>query len=226
MRRRKAADSDQTIRDPVRAAIYNPKEFRGRPAERDDIAAIGRERNGASARKLLWFVASTVVAMSAWVYLDPSRRSGPDFIQFQSTDSGHTSINDGDGHQAKISSTEQDQRNFIIQMTGNRYLAQGAINGKPVSYVVDPNSRHILVPTQLAERAGIGCIELGTVAIGNYQVNSCRGIAREVAFGPFRLSNAEVVVLGDANEIVLGAGALHSFHVRIRESTMQITPKP
>lgn len=96
-------------------------------------------------------------------------------------------------------------------MSSNGYLTPGAVNGVPVSFMVDTGASHVALPAAVAQQAGIRCEQQGTSSTANGMVTACAGLAAEVTFGPFRLTNVAVTIMPNARDALLGMDALRHF---------------
>ncbi len=92
----------------------------------------------------------------------------------------------------------------------------GAIQGKPVRFLIDTGASTVSIPQTLAQRIGLGCDVVSTFNTANGIVQGCTSRVAELDFGPFRIENLTVAILPNlSSEALLGMNALR--HVRMEQ---------
>ncbi len=191
--------------DPVKAAIYRPKEFRGR---RLFAVAPGRAR-------MRWrdAVALGVVmglASYFWTGYGSPQRAGavplpPPVAAVRPV------VPPSPAPQPVPQAASQTAGVLEVRMSANGYITPGAVNGVPVSFMVDTGASHVALPAAVAQQAGIRCEQQGQSSTANGVISACAGMAAEVTFGPFRLTNIAVTIMPNARDALLGMDALRRF---------------
>jgi aspartyl protease family protein len=93
----------------------------------------------------------------------------------------------------------------------------GAIQGKPVRFLIDTGASTVSISRQLAERIGLGCDVPSTFRTANGLVQGCTSRVTALDFGPFRVENLAVAILPNlTSDALLGMNALR--HVRMEQT--------
>lgn len=93
----------------------------------------------------------------------------------------------------------------------------GAIQGKPVRFLIDTGASTVSIPQELAWRLGLGCDVPSTFRTANGIVQGCTSRVAELDFGPFRIENLAVAILPNlSSDALLGMNALR--HVRMEQA--------
>jgi clan AA aspartic protease (TIGR02281 family) len=94
----------------------------------------------------------------------------------------------------------------------------GAIQGKPVRFLIDTGASTVSISRELAERIGLGCDVASTFRTANGLVQGCTSRVAELDFGPFRVENLAVAILPNlTSDALLGMNALR--HVRMEQES-------
>ncbi len=195
--------------DPIKSATYNPKEFRGRRLSVIDPG--GPSGSGPRWRSILLLA---VVGMAGW-YLW-GRYGGPvpagRVLLPTSIPSPVAAVRPPAIPQPQAAAPAPSQPGTLeVRMSSNGYVTPGSVNGVPVSFMVDTGASHVVLPAAQAQQAGIRCEQQGQSSTANGMVTACAGIASEVTFGPFRLTNIAVTIMPNARDALLGMDALRRF---------------
>jgi predicted aspartyl protease len=94
--------------------------------------------------------------------------------------------------------------------TNHHFDVEGALNGHATRFLVDTGSANTLIDTQAAVKSGTGVTALtgyGAGGAGNLVEGVNRTGVKELAFGNFKLANAEVVVAHVSADILLSKSA-------------------
>lgn len=93
---------------------------------------------------------------------------------------------------------------------------EGAIQGKPVRFLIDTGASTVSISREFAARIGLGCDIVSTFRTANGLVQGCTSRVDELDFGPFRIENLSVAILPNlASDALLGMNALR--HVRMEQ---------
>ena len=94
----------------------------------------------------------------------------------------------------------------------------GAIQGQPVSFLIDTGASTVSVSSELARRLGLSCQIESTFSTANGMVEGCTGRASDLEFGPFRLEHVTVAILPNlASDALLGMNVLS--RVRLEQTS-------
>lgn len=98
----------------------------------------------------------------------------------------------------------------------------GAIQGKPVRFLIDTGASTVSISRELAERAGLGCDIASTFRTANGSVHGCTSRVAALDFGPFRVENLAVAILPNlGDEPLLGMNALRQ--VRMEQTADKLS---
>lgn len=121
----------------------------------------------------------------------------------------------------------QNNGRAVVELQQNRaghYVANGSINGQPVTYLLDTGATQVAIPDALARELGL---RRGTPI----RVNTANGIVRaymttidDLTLGEIRLSNvAGTIVPGyHSEQILLGMSALKTLEFSQRDRVLTI----
>ncbi|MCB1644331.1 MAG: clan AA aspartic protease [Pseudomonadales bacterium] len=113
--------------------------------------------------------------------------------------------------------TKPKAQELRIQRRDNRYLAGGAINGTPVSFVVDTGATIVAMNEYHARKVGLdlnqGRKRMASTAGG--MVNTVEMNVDSIQVGPIRLTNVPVAVMYGRfpEDILLGMSFLSQVHI-------------
>lgn len=205
--------------DPVKAAIYNPKEFRG-GRRLAVVATDGPTGSGLRWRSIL--LLSIVGGLAGW-YLW-SGYGGPipaGRVLMPAAIPAPVAVRQS---QPQAAAPVLSQPGTLeVRISSNGYVTPGSVNGVPVSFMVDTGASHVALPAALAQQAGIQCEQQGQTSTANGIVTACAGTASEVTFGPFRLTNIAVTVMPNAQHALLGMDVLRRFNMAWNGDVMRIS---
>lgn len=105
----------------------------------------------------------------------------------------------------------------------NVITTQGSVNGTPVSFVIDTGASTLTLPTDIARQARVRCVSSGQFVTATGATPGCRGVAKTVDFGPFRLYDVEVAILSGGESVLLGMNVLRRFTMVWRDDAVRIT---
>lgn len=105
------------------------------------------------------------------------------------------------------------------------YITSGSVNGILVPFMIDTGANGVALSLAVAQQAGIGCAQQIQSSTANGTVIGCQGIATEIRFGPFRLTNIAVHVLPNLTTgALLGMDVLRRFNMVWRGDKVRIVP--
>lgn len=85
----------------------------------------------------------------------------------------------------------------------------GAIQGHPLSFLIDTGASTVSISRELAARIGLGCDSASTFSTANGLVEGCLSRVADLEFGPFQLEHMTVAILPNlASDALLGMNAL------------------
>jgi clan AA aspartic protease (TIGR02281 family) len=104
---------------------------------------------------------------------------------------------------------------------GHFHIA-GAIQHKPVRFLIDTGASTVSISRELAGRIGLGCDVASTFRTANGLVEGCTGRVAVLDFGPFRIENLSVAILPDlGGDPLLGMNALRQ--VRMEQAADRLS---
>ena len=105
----------------------------------------------------------------------------------------------------------------VSRARDGHFHIDGAIQGKPVRFLIDTGASTVSISRQFADSIGLGCNVVSTFRTANGVVQGCTSRVGELDFGPFRIENLAVAILPDlASDALLGMNALR--HVRMEQA--------
>ena len=94
----------------------------------------------------------------------------------------------------RVSADQANEALLSPDRSGN-YSMPGAINGVPVTFMVDTGASTVAISAAMADRMGLeGCMGVASQT-ANGRAVGCMALAREVRFGPFTAHDVRVAVL-------------------------------
>lgn len=111
-----------------------------------------------------------------------------------------------------VTGSQSEYFNEVV-LTRNRnhhYVANGTINGYPVTYLVDTGATHVAIPPQVAERLGLKAGREGRAQTANGIVRTASTQLDSLSLGTIALNNVRgSITYGmQGEEILLGMSAL------------------
>lgn len=113
-----------------------------------------------------------------------------------------------------------------VTLSSNRlhhYVANGEINGRPVTFLLDTGASDVVVPARLAASLQLqpGAAAYAITANGRIEIR--RALIDELSLGPIRLHNVRASINPGMNgdEVLLGMSALHQ--VELIQRSNQLT---
>ncbi|MYM92497.1 retropepsin-like aspartic protease family protein [Duganella vulcania] len=103
-------------------------------------------------------------------------------------------------------------------------VSAGAINGQPMTFVIDTGTPAVTLPPNVATQAGMRCARAARYITPAGSVTGCAAVARDLRFGPYRLSDVDVAVVPGTTEPILGMSVLRLFQLVRHGASVRITP--
>jgi aspartyl protease family protein len=109
---------------------------------------------------------------------------------------------------------------IVYNDSRNSYFTMGSIEGYTVNMLVDTGAFMVTLPAAFAQKIGVRCGTAVIAGTGNGAVQGCTSTVRSIKIGSIALSNVEVLILPNANAVLLGQSALK--RLRVEQSNDQI----
>lgn len=115
---------------------------------------------------------------------------------------------------------------LVLRQQGNgHYMVTGAVNGKPLNFVVDTGASAISLPRDFAYMANMSCSEQVKVQTANGASSACMGVIAKLKVGPFLLRDVPAYMAPNLNQPLLGMNVLQRFRIEQDNGEMRLTPK-
>jgi len=113
---------------------------------------------------------------------------------------------------------------YVIKPRGSgHYFADGTINGKPLTFIVDTGASAVSLPRQLAFLARISCKEQIQMHTANGSTGGCTAVISTLKFGPFLLKNVPATIVPNLDQPLLGMNVLQQFRIEQDNGEMRIS---
>lgn len=133
---------------------------------------------------------------------------------------GAITLDTDDGAEAKA------QRVLILRQQGSgHYFATGAINSKPLSFIVDTGASLVSLPRALAYQAGISCTQQVMMQTANGNASACVGNIARLRIGDFLMKDIPAMIVPNLAQPLLGMNVLQQFHIEQDNGEMRLSPK-
>jgi aspartyl protease family protein len=120
-------------------------------------------------------------------------------------------------HGGMTERTDETGRTMVVlkQDPSGHYLAEGAINGQPVLFLVDTGATDVALPEKMARAIGIDFGPEVMVMTAAGPVMAWRTRLRSVSVGSITLTNVRATITrGGMEEVLLGMSFLRHFSIR------------
>jgi aspartyl protease family protein len=111
----------------------------------------------------------------------------------------------------------------LKQHESGHYFVDGAINGKPLVFVVDTGASVVSLPRNEASAAGIACGKTALMETANGRTEACTSVIPELRFGHFLLKNVESMIVPNLSQPLLGMNILRHFKIAQDNGEMRIS---
>lgn len=125
-----------------------------------------------------------------------------------------------------VSGIQSNTHNEVVlaRNRNHHYVADGKINGQPVTYLVDTGATHVAIPPQVADRLGLEAGYPGTAQTANGTVRTAHTIIASLSLGTIHLTDVQAsITYGMTGEkILLGMSALKNVEFTHRNGELTI----
>jgi clan AA aspartic protease (TIGR02281 family) len=111
----------------------------------------------------------------------------------------------------------------LMQSPTGHYQADGSINDKTLSFVVDTGASFVTLPESVAHGALIYCDDKIRIDTANGIVDSCISKIQKLQFGPFLIQNVDAVIQPNLSQPLLGMNVLQQFKIQQNKGEMEIS---
>lgn len=111
----------------------------------------------------------------------------------------------------------------LKQHESGHYFVDGAINGKPLVFVVDTGASVVSLPDGDAAAAGIACKDSAMMDTANGITEACTAVIPELRFGHFVVKNADSMIVKNLSQPLLGMNVLQHFKIAQEKGEMLIS---
>lgn len=123
--------------------------------------------------------------------------------------------------------TQQSGNQRVVKLEQNRmghYVADGRVNGQPVTFLLDTGATLVAIPAALAEQLNLVRGRQGMSQTANGRVVTYRTQLDSLELGGIRLNNVDASITPgmDGNVILLGMSALKQFELTQKGDTLTI----
>jgi aspartyl protease family protein len=114
---------------------------------------------------------------------------------------------------------------ILRQQSNGHYFVDGAINGKPLTFVVDTGASIVSLPRDMAYLANMSCKEQVSVQTANGATRSCTSVINKLKLGHLLLANVPAMIVPNLSQPLLGMNVLQGFRIEQDNGEMRILPK-
>lgn len=133
---------------------------------------------------------------------------------------GDVTLDTDDGADTKI------KRVLILRQQGNgHYFVPGAINGKPLTFVVDTGASVVSLPRTLAYEASMSCQDHVLMQTANGTSSVCTTVVARLKIGDFLMKDVPAIIVPNLGQPLLGMNVLQQFRIEQDNGEMRLTPK-
>lgn len=127
--------------------------------------------------------------------------------------------------------TQQLGQHLVVQLEQNRmghYVAQGQVNGQPVTFLLDTGATLVAVPENVATRLDLKKGRAGISQTANGRVTTYRTTLERLSLGDIQLQDVEASITPgmEGNVILLGMSALKQFELTQKGDRLTIRYTP
>ncbi|MBA4288884.1 MAG: TIGR02281 family clan AA aspartic protease [Pseudomonas sp.] len=104
------------------------------------------------------------------------------------------------------------------------YVADGAINGQPVTFLLDTGATQVAVPTAVAQRLGLQAGAAILINTANGRATAHRTRLNRLQVGDIVLTDVDALIAPgmDGDEVLLGMSALKQLEFSQRDGVLQL----
>lgn len=111
----------------------------------------------------------------------------------------------------------------VKQHGSGHYFVDGAINGKPLVFVIDTGASVVSLPRVEASAAGISCKTKAVMETANGRTEACTAVIPELRFGHFLIKDAQSMIVPNLSQPLLGMNVLRHFKIAQDNGEMRIS---
>lgn len=111
----------------------------------------------------------------------------------------------------------------LKQHESGHYFVDGAINGKPLVFVIDTGASVVSLPSSTASAAGIACEKTALMETANGRTEACTAVIPELKFGHFVIKDAQSMIVPNLSQPLLGMNILQHFKIAQDNGEMRIS---
>jgi aspartyl protease family protein len=111
----------------------------------------------------------------------------------------------------------------LKQHGSGHYFVDGAINGKPLVFVIDTGASIVSLPSAAASAAGITCEKKALMETANGRTEACSAVIPELKFGHFVIKDAQSMIVPNLSQPLLGMNILQHFKIAQDNGEMRIS---
>lgn len=111
----------------------------------------------------------------------------------------------------------------LKQHGSGHYFVDGAINGKPLVFVIDTGASMVSLPSNAASAAGITCEKTALMETANGRTEACTAVIPELKFGHFVIKDAQSMIVPNLSQPLLGMNILQHFKIAQDNGEMRIS---
>jgi aspartyl protease family protein len=112
---------------------------------------------------------------------------------------------------------------LLKQHGSGHYFVEGAINGKPLVFVIDTGASVVSLPRDEASAAGIACKAKAVMDTANGKTEACTAVIPELRFGHFLVKDAQGMIVPNLRQPLLGMNILQNFKIAQDQGEMRIS---
>lgn len=112
---------------------------------------------------------------------------------------------------------------IIRQHPSGHYFMDGAINGKPLTFVIDTGASFVSLPRPLALSAQIYCKDKILMQTANGAASACTAVIPRLKFGPFLIRDAQATISPNLGQPLLGMSVLQQFRIEQDNGEMRLS---
>ncbi|EIC31077.1 TIGR02281 family clan AA aspartic protease [Methylomicrobium album] len=112
---------------------------------------------------------------------------------------------------------------LLPQHGSGHYYVEGAINGKPLVFMIDTGASVVSLPSHEASAAGLVCKAKAVTDTANGRAEACMAVIPELRFGHFLVKDAEGMIVPNLRQPLLGMNILRNFKMAQDQGEMRIS---
>lgn len=114
---------------------------------------------------------------------------------------------------------------IIKQHANGSYFVDASINGKALTLVVDTGASLVSLPKAFAREARLSCQDSIDMQTANGASKACSTTIKKLSFGPFFVSNVDVIIAPHLTQPLLGMNVLSLFKIAQDSGEMRLSKR-